>query len=610
MTRFSIALLTLLLPAVLAAPSKRSPLVPCKRNATTGPYDLGNSTNGYGATGTGTGISLSTGVPVSILTSSLVDAAPTAASSPSPDPSNGPLDTGDDECPATTTVTSTNIVTETVSPTADAGPTQASDSLAAGFTVSSFSAGPYGNATGSSSQDIPGPTGTGGSVGTSSRHGKKHKHKSKTASSKSTATGTVEAPASATSSPASVSSDSATLSSGVAAPESSAVASAVPASSAAASPTLDPSAGPEQSSGSIAANSTSNVSPSDSASSTSAAGTEVYQDSTSTAASSTSPASSPTSASPTSATDGGEFYQVPSPTSASSSTEVSSFATSSSTPATSATSSSMSFSSTEGVTSSTPSAAALSSPTSSGVSATVAATPNGASSPGTGKRGLAYNAAALTQCFSQASQVSWAYNWASSTTGLSSAFQFVPMLWGLQSVHTSGWQAAATAAIATGATHLLSFNEPDLGSQSNLSPAQAVAGHKTHMQPFAGRAKISAPAVTNAGLKWLDQFLTACTDCTIDFVPVHWYDSATNIVYFKNYITDAIAAAKGRPIWLTEFGAAGTQAQQVAFLKEVMPWLDAQAKVERYAYFGVFDGKLVSGTEMSVLGQTFASFTT
>ncbi len=187
-------------------------------------------------------------------------------------------------------------------------------------------------------------------------------------------------------------------------------------------------------------------------------------------------------------------------------------------------------------------------------------------------------------------------------------YEFVPMLWGTQSWHTLRWPANANAAIASGAKYLLSFNEPDLGSQANLNPAQAVAGHRQFLESFAGRAQISAPAVSNGGLNWLKEFLAACTGCTIDFVPIHWYDSATNIAYFKNYVTSAIVAAKGRPIWITEFAASGSQAQQVAFLQVVMPWLDAQPAVQRYAYFGVFDGKLVAGTEISALGRTFATY--
>jgi hypothetical protein len=40
-----------------------------------------------------------------------------------------------------------------------------------------------------------------------------------------------------------------------------------------------------------------------------------------------------------------------------------------------------------------------------------------------------------------------------------------------------------------------------------------------------------------------------------------------------------------------------------------MPWLDAQPFVEKYAYFGVFDGSLISGSSPSALGNTFNNYT-
>ena len=159
------------------------------------------------------------------------------------------------------------------------------------------------------------------------------------------------------------------------------------------------------------------------------------------------------------------------------------------------------------------------------------------------------------------------------------------------------------------------FNEPDNAGQSNLSPSAAAAGWKTYMEPFAGKAKLGAPAVTNggapSGLTWLGDFLTACSGCTIDFVPVHWYDSATNLAYFKSYIESAYKAGGNRPIWITEFGASGSAEQQSAFLEDVMPWLDSLDWVENYAYFGVFANNLVaaSGSSPSTLGETFKSYT-
>lgn len=70
----------------------------------------------------------------------------------------------------------------------------------------------------------------------------------------------------------------------------------------------------------------------------------------------------------------------------------------------------------------------------------------------------------------------------------------------------------------------MSFNEPDESSQSNLSPADAATAYMTYMQPFASKAKLGSPAVSNGGgtmgLSWLSSFMTACSGCQIDFVSI------------------------------------------------------------------------------------------
>jgi hypothetical protein len=230
---------------------------------------------------------------------------------------------------------------------------------------------------------------------------------------------------------------------------------------------------------------------------------------------------------------------------------------------------------------------------------------------GPGKRGLAFNDASLTNCFEGSPKVSWAYNWGSSTSGLSNSFEYVPMLWSTRSDFVSAWNDNANKAIANGATHLFSFNEPDLPAQANMSPGSAASGFMQYMEPFKSKGvKLGAPAVTNGGngmgLDWMSSFLSACSECSIDFVNIHWYDSATNIDYFKSHVTEAHTKS-GKPVWVTEFGATGSDDQVDAFLKEVMTWMDEQPFVERYAYFMVSDGKLVSGTDKSTIGTTYAT---
>ncbi|KUJ08495.1 uncharacterized protein LY89DRAFT_599598 [Mollisia scopiformis] len=229
------------------------------------------------------------------------------------------------------------------------------------------------------------------------------------------------------------------------------------------------------------------------------------------------------------------------------------------------------------------------------------------------KRGLAFNDASLTDAFSSSSEVSWAYNWASSTSdAIASGLEYIPMLWGLGSDNTDGWSSIATKAIAAGSTALLGFNEPDYSGQSDLTYSQAATGWQTFMEPFAGKATLVSPAVTNGGspmgLTWLENFISACTSCTIDAVAIHWYNGGT-AADFQSYVQQAYTAGGNRPLWITEFQASGTTDEQNSFLEEVIPFLDGSDMVAKYAYFMASDGILLtSGTTLSTLGETFASF--
>lgn len=228
------------------------------------------------------------------------------------------------------------------------------------------------------------------------------------------------------------------------------------------------------------------------------------------------------------------------------------------------------------------------------------------------KRGAPYNSIGMLTPLQ--GKISWAYNWGNAPDGtVPSGVQYIPMLWGGDSSRGKAFAAAAASAVAAGADTLLGFNEPDLAAQANmLDPTTAVAPWKQYMEPLKCTARLAAPAVTNGGspmgLTWLKGFLSACSGCTIDVVPIHWYDSATNIAYFKQYISDAYAAGGNRPLWITEFGASGSDAEVATFLGTVLPWLDSNPMVERYAYFmaGAGNGLLLSSaTQLSTIGQAY-----
>lgn len=253
-------------------------------------------------------------------------------------------------------------------------------------------------------------------------------------------------------------------------------------------------------------------------------------------------------------------------------------------------------------------------------SSAAASTTAAASSSSSGnKRGAAYNTASLiSPLLGDGTKLSWAYNWGSSSDGLSdvsSDLEYVPMLWGTGSDHTSYWSENAQAAIDAGSTHLVSFNEPDNSGQANLTPAEAATGHQTYMNPFASKAKIGAPAITNSNIEgestsWLSSWIESCGDsCSFDFCPAHWYNTidagADDLLDFVAKVYETC----GKPVWITEFEpTTGTDEEKAAFLSTVQEAFDSDeySYVERYSYFMVSDGNLVSGGSASTFGNTFA----
>ena len=126
-----------------------------------------------------------------------------------------------------------------------------------------------------------------------------------------------------------------------------------------------------------------------------------------------------------------------------------------------------------------------------------------------------------------------------------------------------------------------------------MSPGEGVALWKQYMQPLAAQGyKLGAPATSSNpnGLVWVKSFIQQCDGCTIDFIPVHWYDvSASSFIAYVELWHNAF----NKPIWVTEWacqnfnGGAQCSASDVkTFLETTTAWLDQQWYVERYAWFG------------------------
>jgi RNA polymerase sigma factor (sigma-70 family) len=221
------------------------------------------------------------------------------------------------------------------------------------------------------------------------------------------------------------------------------------------------------------------------------------------------------------------------------------------------------------------------------------------------------------------SGASWYYNWAAAPNGISAPANasYVPMIWGAASV------TAATLAQVSGEGHvLLGFNEPDLGSQSNMTVAQALDLWPKLMATgmTLGSPAVASGAATPGG--WLDQFMAGAKQrgYRVNFITVHWYggDFAAGpaVQQLESYL-QAIYARYHLPIWLTEFALTSysggtatfpTEAQQAAFLTAATQMLDGLSYVQRYAWFALptssgsgTTGLFNPGPSVTQVGQAF-----
>ncbi|KAL3478107.1 hypothetical protein BJX99DRAFT_114894 [Aspergillus californicus] len=234
------------------------------------------------------------------------------------------------------------------------------------------------------------------------------------------------------------------------------------------------------------------------------------------------------------------------------------------------------------------------------------------------KRGAVYNDATLVSTLTNTGTVSWAYDWNMYTMGtLPTNIEFVPMLWGTKMF--TGWFAAIQTLLNSGSTYIMGFNEPDMSSQAAMSSTDAAKYYRDYITKFSGDAKLVSPAVTNGvgndmGLSWMRNFLDSCTDCDISALAVHWYgDSADDFKTFVGQATDLAKEYSLNETWVTEFAlnsdlsGSGATSTSSDFLSEVLPWLDEQDAVSRYAYFMCADGYLLSGSDLSISGKAYVA---
>lgn len=251
------------------------------------------------------------------------------------------------------------------------------------------------------------------------------------------------------------------------------------------------------------------------------------------------------------------------------------------------------------------------------------------------KRGVAYDLKSANDLKALAPGVSWWYNWgtqpntaAASDTTTAYNMDYIPMLW------NGNFDANAVETYLRAhpkIKYLLLLNEPNLGGQANMLPADAATLWPRYEAVAAHTGvKLVGPAITwgtmgngfNDPVNWLDAFYTAYRaangnrDPQIDYIAFHWYDYdvATQLNRLAKY---------GKPFWVTEFAnwhegdgaiAIDTPAEQIDEMKKTVAILEQRTDVFRYAWFTGrwdndthFSSLLGADGQLTDLGKTYIS---
>jgi len=255
--------------------------------------------------------------------------------------------------------------------------------------------------------------------------------------------------------------------------------------------------------------------------------------------------------------------------------------------------------------------------------------------PGAGKsakRGLAYDLATAPDMAALSPGVSWWYAWGLRPNAALPAdyatrygMDFVPMLWNgnFNDADVEAWLRARPTV-----RYLLLLNEPNLGDQANLTPAQAAQLWPRY-EALATKTGVQlvGPAITWGTMPgyadpvlWMDAFYAAYRganggrDPRIDHLAFHWYDYG-----LKGQLDRLVKY--GKTFWVTEFanwhngdGSAqiDTEAQQIAQMTEMVALCEQRADVFRYAWFtGRWNNDvhhtslLAANGELTALGRTY-----
>ena len=189
---------------------------------------------------------------------------------------------------------------------------------------------------------------------------------------------------------------------------------------------------------------------------------------------------------------------------------------------------------------------------------------------------------------------SWHYSWNwEYKDNYPSGVEFVPMIWGMGGLTQEKIDYLNNLASEGTIKNVLTFNEPDLGDQADMTVDEAVA-----LWPLLETLSvpISSPATSAPLNDWMREFMNKAeaNNLRIDFVAIHIYNK--NIAANFLALVEEVYQAYGKPIWITEFAVRDmdattsasnkySEAYVLSFMNQVLTALDELDYVKRYSWF-------------------------
>lgn len=201
------------------------------------------------------------------------------------------------------------------------------------------------------------------------------------------------------------------------------------------------------------------------------------------------------------------------------------------------------------------------------------------------------------------------------------------MIWGAYTVQKTLNETILPQIASGKSRRILGFNEPDNRQQSNI-PVERALEHWAQLE--AANVPLISPSCVHANGAWMQAFMKNATETCkrVDWIGVHWY-GGPNFETFQRYLLETFALYNNRPLLITEFACADfgaetledhshTQSSVLSFMKQALPWLEAQEWIAGYVWFsfnisqpfGTASALFNEGGELTALGRYYSSVRT